>query len=49
MHVAQIIAIDDVGIIVDWEEPNTITFSIINNCLDNFTISHVKSCWHINI
>jgi len=42
--VAQITAIGDVGNIVDWEEPNTFTFSIINNCLDNFTISHVESC-----
>jgi hypothetical protein len=32
------------GIINEWEEKDTVSLTIINNCLDNSVISHVQSC-----
>lgn len=33
-----------VGIITTWEERDTSSLAIINNCLDNNVVSCIKSC-----
>ena len=45
---SQLLPATGVGSISHWEERDSLSLTIINNCLENNVVSHIQSCSNAN-
>ena len=45
---SQLLPATGVGSISHWEERDSLSLTIINNCLENNVVSHIQSCLNAN-